>query len=268
MDRQASSKPDSGSPSTANIGKTVGEGMVAIEHNRTRLKGMLPKGYASLALAKSRTGFQPVPPGDNELKTRSTSHRSADLLGHVYDWSGARQAAKGSPQGERGGVHQFYTPSCFVRCLVEMHAPYTALRGCAFLQREASSQVVSAAKDKGRIYDPACGSDGMFVQSIKFVEANGGPGQRDSASPQSEATLPSLSAAKGNWTNISIYGQDKWERQQPKPNNATTSRHAVMNLALRGIEADFGPEHADTFRRDFHPDLRADYSIITGKAYG
>jgi type I restriction enzyme M protein len=93
-----------------------------------------------------------------------------------------------------------------VRCLVEMLAPY-----------------------KGRIYDPACGSGGMFVQSEKFVESHG-----------------------GKLGDISIYGQES---------NATTRRLAVMNLALRGIEADFGPEHADTFRRDLHPDLRADYVL-------
>ena len=109
MARKASSKPDSGtSQSSATIGKTVDEGMVAIERHRTRLKGMLPKGYASPALAESRTGFQPVPSGDNELKTRSTSHRSVDLLGRVYDWSGATKTAAGSPQGERGGVHQYF----------------------------------------------------------------------------------------------------------------------------------------------------------------
>jgi type I restriction enzyme M protein len=82
---------------------------------------------------------------------------------------------------------------------------------------------------KGRIYDPACGSGGMFVQSEKFVESHG-----------------------GKLGDISIYGQES---------NATTRRLAVMNLALRGIEADFGPEHADTFRRDLHPDLRADYVL-------
>ena len=84
---------------------------------------------------------------------------------------------------------------------------------------------------------------------MKFVESHGGTGQRDSASLQSEATLPGL---KGNRGDISIYGQES---------NATTRRLAVMNLALRGIEADFGPEHADTFRRDLHPDLRADYVL-------
>ncbi len=109
-----------------------------------------------------------------------------------------------SAEGKNGG--QFYTPNCIVRLLVSMLSPY-----------------------KGRIYDPCCGSGGMFVQSEKFVEAHG-----------------------GKLGDISIYGQES---------NATTRRLAVMNLALRGIEADFGVEHADTFRRDLHPDLRADYVL-------
>jgi len=109
-----------------------------------------------------------------------------------------------SAEGKNGG--QFYTPSCVVRLLVEMLAPY-----------------------RGRIYDPCCGSGGMFVQSEKFVEAHGG--------------------RRGD---ISVYGQES---------NATTRRLAIMNLAIRGIEADFGPEHADTFRRDLHPDLRADFVL-------
>jgi type I restriction enzyme M protein len=109
-----------------------------------------------------------------------------------------------SAEGKNGG--QFYSPSCVVRLLVEMLAPY-----------------------KGRVYDPACGSAGMFVQSEKFVESHG-----------------------GQLGDISIYGQES---------NPTTRRLAIMNLALRGIEADLGPESADTFRRDLHPDLRADFVI-------
>jgi type I restriction enzyme M protein len=136
-----------------------------------------------------------------ETSTRSPSYRSVDILGRVYEYFLTMFA---SAEGKNGG--QFYTPSCVVRCLVEMLAPY-----------------------KGRIYDPACGSGGMFVQSEKFVESHG-----------------------GKLGDISIYGQES---------NATTRRLAIMNLAIRGIEADFGPEHADTFRRDLHPDLRADYVL-------
>ena len=259
------------------IGKTVDDAMVAIERDNPRLKGVLPKDYARPGLDTARRDSALSPRAatpqslsaakDNQrlgelidlIATISLTaasegektHRSVDLLGRVYEYFLTRFA---SAEGKNGG--QFYTPSCVVRCLVEMLAPYTALRSSAFLQSEASPQVVSAAKDKGRIYDPACGSGGMFVQSEKFVESHG-----------------------GKLGDISIYGQDKWarrqrpfglakrarrvrlRRQQPKQSNATTRRLAVMNLALRGIEADFGPEHADTFRRDLHPDLRADYVL-------
>ena len=214
------------------IGKTVDDAMVAIERDNPRLKGVLPKDYARPGLDKHRLGElidliatiellassqpspQPSPSGrgseDSDLPSTSgrgaggegrPSHRSVDLLGRVYEYFLTRFA---SAEGKNGG--QFYTPSCVVRCLVEMLAPY-----------------------KGRIYDPACGSGGMFVQSEKFVESHG-----------------------GKIGDISIYGQES---------NATTRRLAVMNLAIRGIEADFGPEHADTFRRDLHPDLRADYVL-------
>jgi len=189
------------------IGKTVDDAMVAIERDNPRLKGVLPKDYARPGLDKQRLGelidviatieLTAANEGGSAVKT----HRSVDLLGRVYEYFLTRFA---SAEGKNGG--QFYTPSCVVRCLVEMLAPY-----------------------KGRIYDPACGSGGMFVQSEKFVESHG-----------------------GKLGDISIYGQES---------NATTRRLAVMNLALRGIEADFGPEHADTFRRDLHPDLRADYVL-------
>ena len=186
------------------IGKTVDDAMVAIERDNTRLKGVLPKDYARPGLDKQRLGELIDVIATIELTAASEgekTHRSVDLLGRVYEYFLTRFA---SAEGKNGG--QFYTPSCVVRCLVEMLAPY-----------------------KGRIYDPACGSGGMFVQSEKFVESHG-----------------------GKIGDISIYGQES---------NATTRRLAVMNLALRGIEADFGEEHADTFRRDLHPDLRADFVI-------
>ena len=181
------------------IGKIVDDAMVAIERDNLRLKGVLPKEYARPGLDKHRLGelidlIGTIGLGDKE-------NRSKDILGRVYEYFLTQFA---SAEGKNGG--QFYTPSCIVRCLVEMLGPY-----------------------KGRIYDPCCGSGGMFVQSEKFVESHG-----------------------GKLGDISIYGQES---------NATTRRLAVMNLALRGIEADFGPEHADTFRRDIHPDLRADYVL-------
>jgi len=182
----------------------VDDAMVAIERDNPRLKGVLPKDYARPGLDKHRLGELIDLIATITLTAASEgeqTHRSVDLLGRVYEYFLTRFA---SAEGKNGG--QFYTPSCVVRCLVEMLAPY-----------------------KGRIYDPCCGSGGMFVQSEKFVEAHG-----------------------GKVGDISIYGQES---------NSTTRRLAVMNLALRGIEADFGPEHADTFRRDLHPDLRADYVL-------
>ncbi|MBK8477262.1 MAG: SAM-dependent DNA methyltransferase [Opitutaceae bacterium] len=186
------------------IGKIVDDAMVAIERDNTRLKGVLPKDYARPGLDKHRLGELVDLIATITLTAASEgekTHRSVDLLGRVYEYFLTRFA---SAEGKNGG--QFYTPSCVVRCLVEMLAPY-----------------------KGRIYDPCCGSGGMFVQSEKFVEAHG-----------------------GKLGDISIYGQES---------NATTRRLAVMNLALRGIEADFGKEHADTFRSDQHPDLRADFVL-------
>ncbi len=186
------------------IGKTVDDAMVAIERDNPRLKGVLPKDYARPGLDKQRLGELIDVIATIELTAASEgekTHRSVDLLGRVYEYFLTRFA---SAEGKNGG--QFYTPSCVVRCLVEMLTPY-----------------------KGRIYDPACGSGGMFVQSEKFVESHG-----------------------GKIGDISIYGQES---------NATTRRLAIMNLAIRGIEADIGKEHADTFRSVQHPDLRADYII-------
>jgi len=181
------------------IGKIVDDAMVAIERDNGRLKGVLPKDYARPALDKHRLGelidlIGTIGLGD-------AANRAKDILGRVYEYFLTQFA---SAEGKNGG--QFYTPSCVVRLLVEMLAPY-----------------------KGRVYDPACGSGGMFVQSEKFVESHG-----------------------GKLGDISIYGQES---------NSTTRRLAIMNLAIRGIEADFGEEHADTFRRDLHPDLRADYVL-------
>jgi len=178
--------------------------MVAIERDNPRLKGVLPKDYARPGLDKHRLGELIDLIATISLTAASEgekTHRSVDLLGRVYEYFLTRFA---SAEGKNGG--QFYTPSCVVRCLVEMLAPY-----------------------KGRIYDPACGSGGMFVQSEKFVESHG-----------------------GKIGDISIYGQES---------NATTRRLAIMNLAIRGIEADIGKEHADTFRNVQHPDLRADYVL-------
>jgi type I restriction enzyme M protein len=181
------------------IGKLVDDAMVALERDNPRLKGSLNKNYGRADLDKNRLGELIDLIGSIQLADAAS--RSKDLLGRVFEYFLTQFA---SAEGKNGG--QFYTPSCVVRLLVEMVAPY-----------------------RGRIYDPACGSGGMFVQSEKFVESHG-----------------------GKLGDISVYGQES---------NPTTRRLAIMNLALRGIEADFGPEHADTFRRPLHPDLRADFVL-------
>lgn len=181
------------------IGTLIDDAMVAIERDNKSLKGVLPKDYARPALDKQRLGELIDLIGTIGLG--SADNRSKDLLGRVYEYFLTRFA---SAEGKLGG--QFYTPRSVVQMLVEMLAPY-----------------------KGRVYDPCCGSGGMFVQSEKFVEAHG-----------------------GRIGDISVYGQES---------NPTTWRLAAMNLALRHIEANLGPEHGDSFHRDFHKDLRADYIL-------
>lgn len=181
------------------IGKLIDDAMSAIEKDNPSLKGVLPKDYAHPRLDKQRLGqlidlVSNIGLGDKE-------NRSKDILGRVYEYFLSQFA---SAEGKRGG--QFYTPKCIVKLLVEMLAPY-----------------------KGRIFDPACGSGGMFVQSEKFVEAHG-----------------------GKIGDISIYGQES---------NHTTLRLAKMNLAIRGIDGNLGKEHADSFHKDLHPDLKADYVL-------
>ncbi len=179
------------------IGTLVDDAMAAIERDNPSLKGVLPKDYARPGLDKNRLGqlvdlVSSIGLGDEES-------RSKDVLGRVYEYFLSQFA---SAEGRQSG--QFYTPRCVVRALVEMLAPW-----------------------KGRVYDPACGSGGMFVQSEKFIEEHGGKvGQ------------------------ISVYGQES---------NYTTWRLAKMNLAIRGIDARIA--HGDSFHADGHPDLRADYVL-------
>ena len=181
------------------IGKLVDDAMVAIERDNKRIKGILPKDYGRPALDKQRLGelidlISTIALGDKENKSK-------DVLGRVYEYFLGEFA---SAEGKKGG--QFYTPRCVVQLLVELLAPY-----------------------KGRVYDPCCGSGGMFVQSEKFVEEHG-----------------------GKIGDIAVYGQES---------NPTTRRLAMMNLAIRGIEGDIGSEHGDTFRKDLHPNLKADFVI-------
>ncbi len=188
------------------VGKIVDEAMLAIERDNPSLKGVLPKDYVHPRLDKQRLGQLIDLIGNVGLGDKT--NRSRDILGRVYEYFLSQFA---SAEGKKGG--QFYTPRCVVGVLVEMLAPY-----------------------KGRVYDPCCGSGGMFVQSMEFVKAhangNGNGGR-----------------AKGD---VSIFGQES---------NHTTWRLAKMNLAIRQIENNLGKEHADSFHRDLHPDLKADYVI-------
>lgn len=179
------------------IGTLVDEAMSAIERDNESLKGVLPKDFARPGLDKERLGqlINLV----SDIAMGDVANRARDTLGRVYEYFLARFA---SAEGKSGG--QFYTPSCVVRVLVEMLAPY-----------------------KGRIYDPCCGSGGMFVSSEKFIEAH-----------------------SGRVGDIAIYGQES---------NYTTWRLANMNLAIRGIEAHIA--QGDTFHNDRHPDLKADYVL-------
>jgi len=181
------------------IGKVVDDAMLAIERDNPTLKGVLPKDYAHPRLDKQRLGQLIDLIGNIGLGDKAS--RTKDILGRVYEYFLSQFA---SAEGKKGG--QFYTPRSVVQLLVEMLAPY-----------------------KGRVYDPACGSGGMFVQSEKFVEAHG-----------------------GKIGDISIYGQES---------NHTTWRLAKMNLAIRGIDGNLGKEHADSFHRDLHPDLKADFVL-------
>ena len=181
------------------IGKRIDDAMTEIERENPHLKNILPKGYARPTLDQRRLGELVDLIGTIGLGT--AEHQARDTLGRVYEYFLGRFA---SAEGKRGG--EFYTPASVVRTLVTMLAPY-----------------------KGRIYDPCCGSGGMFVQSEKFIEAHG-----------------------GKVGDISVYGEES---------NPNTWKLALMNLAIRGIEADLGPEAADTFHKDLHPDLRADYIL-------
>ena len=181
------------------IGKLIDDAMVAIEKENQTLKGVLPKDYARPSLDKHRLGelidiIGKIGLGDDES-------RSKDILGRVYEYFLGRFAAAESKSGG-----EFYTPQCVVKLLVRMIEPY-----------------------KGRVYDPCCGSGGMFVQSEQFVEEHG-----------------------GRLGDISIYGQES---------NNTTWRLAKMNLAIRGIDANLGPHHAHSFHNDVHKDLRADFIL-------
>jgi type I restriction enzyme M protein len=182
------------------IGNLIDKAMDAIEKDNPTLKGMLPGNYGRATLDKRRLG-ELVNLVSNKINFADEESRKQDTLGRVYEYFLSQFA---SQEGRKGG--EFYTPRSVVRVLVEMLAPY-----------------------KGRVFDPCCGSGGMFVQSEKFVEAHG-----------------------GKIGDISIYGQES---------NPNTFKLAKMNLAIRGIEGDLGKQPADSFHNDQHPDLKADHIL-------
>ena len=186
------------------IGQLVDDAMAGIERDNPALKGVLPKDYARPALDKTRLG-QLIDLISN-IKVGDAEARAKDVLGRVYEYFLSQFA---SAEGKKGG--EFYTPRCVVKLLVEMLEPY-----------------------RGRVYDPCCGSAGMFVQSMEFIRAhasgngNGGKAKAD----------------------ISIYGQES---------NYTTWRLAKMNLAIRGIDGRI--EQGDSFTNHRFPDLKADFIL-------
>ncbi|MGA9771408.1 MAG: class I SAM-dependent DNA methyltransferase [Blastocatellia bacterium] len=180
-----------------NLGRVIDDALTAIETDNPRLKGILDKRFARLQLEPGKLGE--LIDLISKIGFNGNGHKAKDTLGQVYEYFLGQFA---SAEGKKGG--QFYTPQSVVRVLVEVLAPH-----------------------KGKVYDPCCGSGGMFVQSEKFVESHG-----------------------GRFGDLSIYGQES---------NPTTWRLVAMNLAIRGMDFNLGKEPADTFTRNQHPDLRADF---------
>lgn len=183
------------------VGQQIDHAMDLIEKENPSLRGVLPRNYGRDGLDKRRLGELVDLIGSIGF-TAADDHGADDVLGRVYEYFLGQFAGKET--GKDAGA--FYTPRSVVKTLVAMLEPY-----------------------KGRVYDPAAGSGGMFVQSAAFVKAHG-----------------------GKRTDISVYGQEFVN---------TTWKLAKMNLALRGIEADMGSHSADSFAEDLHPDLRADFVI-------
>lgn len=182
-----------------NIGEIIDDALTLIEKDNTSLKNVLPKDYNSPTMRNVNLG-ELIDLFTN-IKVGTKDAIEKDILGRIYEYF-LGQFAKNELQ--KGG--EFYTPACLVRTMVECIEPY-----------------------QGRVYDPACGSGGMFIQSLKFVQEH-----------------------QGNINNISIYGQEK---------NPTTWRLAKMNLAIRSLNGDLGKYAADTFTEDLHKDLKADFVL-------
>ena len=181
------------------IAQKLDDAMAAIEKENEKLRGVLYRDFGRLPIPAGKIGdlLELV----SRMKFDPTEHGSRDVFGEVYEYFLGNFALE---EGQKAG--QFYTPRSVVRTLVEILAPF-----------------------EGRVYDPCCGSGGMFVYSERFVEAHGGrQGQ------------------------VAIYGQES---------SATTRKLGCMNLSIRGMDYDLGAEHADTFFKDQHPDLKADFVL-------
>ena len=181
------------------IGQVVDAALDAIEKENDTLRGVLPKNYSRPELDKRILGE--IIDVFSNMNVGGADAQEKDVLGRVYEYFLGRFAAN---EGKGGG--EFYTPKSIVKLMVEMIEPY-----------------------KGYVYDPACGSGGMFVQSLKFLQEH-----------------------SGNTFDISVYGQES---------NPTTWKLAKMNLAIRGIENNLGGKNADTFHEDLHKTLKADYVL-------
>lgn len=179
------------------IGQIIDDAMIEIEKENPTLVGVLDKRYARPELDKRRLGELV----DLISTIKLHSKEEKDLLGRIYEYFLGQFA---SAEGKNGG--EFYTPTSVVKTLVEMIEPY-----------------------RGRIYDPACGSGGMFIQSEKFVEEH-----------------------QGSLNDLSIYGQEL---------NSTTWKLCRMNLVIRGLDGNIGPHQGDTFHNDMHKMLKADYVL-------
>lgn len=192
------------------VGWLIDNAMEAIERENAKLKNVLNKDFArtqidSHKLADLIAHFSDTDFHAKEFKGQPLNLKSKDILGHVYEYFLGQFALA---EGKKGG--QYYTPKSIVTLIVEMLQPF-----------------------KGRVYDPAMGSGGFFVQSEEFIEEHGGKAKNGKGSGQ-----------------ISVYGQES---------NPTTWKLAAMNMAIRGIDFNFGPSNADTLQNDLHTDLRADY---------
>ncbi|KQH85673.1 type I restriction-modification system subunit M [Vibrio fluvialis] len=187
------------------VGHLIDNALEGIERDNPKLKGVLNKHYASLKIDQAKLNEL-----INLIATIPFNHKSLnskDILGHIYEYFLGQFALA---EGKKGG--QFYTPASIVSLIVEMIEPF-----------------------EGRVYDPAMGSGGFFVQSEKFIERRANQKEIDPLTQKQR---------------ISIYGQEY---------NYTTWQLAAMNMAIRGLDYDFGKEPASTYTNDQHPDLRADF---------